>query len=105
MDIFPRRVIDVDWLVIRLSVYRFMMIVMSTAPSVEWLIPARLVIGFASGLASVVVPVYLGEIGIVLLAIMSFYTCVNTSVCSSANLARHIRDIDSVFNGYWYFNE
>jgi MFS transporter, SP family, solute carrier family 2 (facilitated glucose transporter), member 3 len=31
------------------------------APNVLWLTPARLVIGFASGLSTVVVPVYLGE--------------------------------------------
>lgn len=37
-------------------------VVMSLAPSVYYLIPARLIIGFASGLSSVVVPVYLGEI-------------------------------------------
>lgn len=37
-------------------------LIMTMAPSVLWLIPARLIIGFASGLASVVVPVYLGEI-------------------------------------------
>eukprot|EP01038_Epipyxis_sp_PR26KG_P013518 gene13518-18136_t len=37
-------------------------VIMSFAQSVMWLIPARLIIGFASGLASVVVPVYLGEI-------------------------------------------
>eukprot|EP00596_Hydrurales_sp_CCMP1899_P000568 CAMPEP_0119035618 /NCGR_PEP_ID=MMETSP1177-20130426/2755_1 /TAXON_ID=2985 /ORGANISM="Ochromonas sp, Strain CCMP1899" /LENGTH=563 /DNA_ID=CAMNT_0006994141 /DNA_START=164 /DNA_END=1855 /DNA_ORIENTATION=+ len=35
---------------------------MTLAPNVYWLIPARLIVGFASGLASVVVPVYLGEI-------------------------------------------
>ena len=35
---------------------------MCLAPSIYFLIPARLVIGFASGLSSVVVPVYLGEI-------------------------------------------
>lgn len=35
---------------------------MALAPSVHWLIPARLIVGFASGLASVVTPVYLGEI-------------------------------------------
>jgi SP family facilitated glucose transporter-like MFS transporter 3 len=37
-------------------------ILMTFAPSVYWLIPARLITGFASGLASVLVPVYLGEI-------------------------------------------
>lgn len=37
-------------------------VLMTLAPSVYWLIPARLIVGFASGLASVVVPVYLGEI-------------------------------------------
>ena len=36
-------------------------LLMTFAPSVYWLIPARLIIGFASGLSSVVVPVYLGE--------------------------------------------
>lgn len=35
---------------------------MTIAPNVYWLIPARFVVGLASGLASVVVPVYLGEI-------------------------------------------
>ena len=35
---------------------------MSFAQNIYWLIPARLVIGFASGLATVIVPVYLGEI-------------------------------------------
>jgi SP family facilitated glucose transporter-like MFS transporter 3 len=35
---------------------------MSLAQNVYQLIPARLIIGFASGLASVVVPVYLGEV-------------------------------------------
>jgi len=35
---------------------------MSISPSIYFLIPARLIIGFASGLSSVVVPVYLGEI-------------------------------------------
>jgi len=37
-------------------------ILMSLAPNIYWLIPARLICGFSSGLASVVVPVYLGEI-------------------------------------------
>ena len=37
-------------------------VIMTLAPNVYWLVPARLIIGFASGLASVVVPVYLGEI-------------------------------------------
>jgi SP family facilitated glucose transporter-like MFS transporter 3 len=37
-------------------------LMMSLAPSVLWLMPARLLIGFASGSSSVVVPVYLGEI-------------------------------------------
>ena len=36
--------------------------VMALAPSVYWLIPARFIVGFGSGLSSVVVPVYLGEI-------------------------------------------
>ena len=35
---------------------------MTLAPSIYWLIPARFILGFASGLSSVVVPVYLGEI-------------------------------------------
>ena len=35
---------------------------MSLAPNIYFLIPARLIIGCASGLSSVVVPVYLGEI-------------------------------------------
>ena len=37
-------------------------IAMTFAPSIYWLLPARFIIGFASGLATVVVPVYLGEI-------------------------------------------
>lgn len=37
-------------------------LMMTLAPNLLWLIPARLIIGFASGLSSVVVPVYLGEI-------------------------------------------
>jgi MFS transporter, SP family, solute carrier family 2 (facilitated glucose transporter), member 3 len=37
-------------------------LIMTFAPNVYWLIPARFIIGFASGLSSVVVPVYLGEI-------------------------------------------
>ena len=37
-------------------------LLMSLAPNIYFLIPARLIIGFASGLSSVVVPVYLGEI-------------------------------------------
>jgi predicted MFS family arabinose efflux permease len=32
-------------------------IIMTLAPNVYWLIPARLIIGFASGLASVVVSI------------------------------------------------
>jgi len=35
---------------------------MGFAWNVYWLIPARFLVGFASGLSSVVVPVYLGEI-------------------------------------------
>jgi hypothetical protein len=35
-------------------------LIMTFASSVYWLIPARLIIGFASGQSSVVVPVYLG---------------------------------------------
>ncbi len=37
-------------------------LLMTCALNVYWLIPARLLIGFASGVSSVVVPVYLGEI-------------------------------------------
>lgn len=37
-------------------------VIMTMAPNVYWLIPARLLIGFASGVSTVVVPVYLGEI-------------------------------------------
>eukprot|EP01035_Chromulina_nebulosa_P019114 gene19114-24948_t len=37
-------------------------LLMTIAPNIYWLFPARLIIGFASGLSSVVVPVYLGEI-------------------------------------------
>lgn len=37
-------------------------IIMTFAPSIWWLVPARLLIGFASGVSTVVVPVYLGEI-------------------------------------------
>jgi SP family facilitated glucose transporter-like MFS transporter 3 len=36
-------------------------LMMTLAPNVYWLIPSRFVIGFAAGLASVLVPVYLGE--------------------------------------------
>jgi MFS transporter, SP family, solute carrier family 2 (facilitated glucose transporter), member 3 len=42
-------------------IFLFGGLIMSLAPNIFWLIPARLVIGFASGLSSVVVPVYLGE--------------------------------------------
>ena len=35
---------------------------MAIAPNIYWLIPARFMCGFASGLTTVVVPVYLGEI-------------------------------------------
>lgn len=37
-------------------------LIMALAPDIMWLLPARLIIGFASGVSSVVVPVYLGEI-------------------------------------------
>ncbi len=37
-------------------------VIMTFAPNVYWLIPARLVIGLASGLCSVLIPVYLGEV-------------------------------------------
>jgi SP family facilitated glucose transporter-like MFS transporter 3 len=37
-------------------------LLMGLAMNVYWLIPARFLVGFASGLSSVVVPVYLGEI-------------------------------------------
>jgi len=37
-------------------------LIMTLAPNIYWLIPARFILGFASGLSSVVVPVYLGEI-------------------------------------------
>jgi MFS transporter, SP family, solute carrier family 2 (facilitated glucose transporter), member 3 len=37
-------------------------LLMSAAPGIYWLVPARFVVGVASGLSSVVVPVYLGEI-------------------------------------------
>jgi SP family facilitated glucose transporter-like MFS transporter 3 len=43
-------------------IFLFGGLVMTFATNVWWLIPARLIIGFASGLATVVVPVYLGEI-------------------------------------------
>ena len=35
---------------------------MGLAQNVYWLLPGRFLVGFASGLSSVVVPVYLGEI-------------------------------------------
>lgn len=41
-------------------IFLFGGLVMTLAPTIFWLIPARLIIGFASGLSSVVVPVYLG---------------------------------------------
>jgi MFS transporter, SP family, solute carrier family 2 (facilitated glucose transporter), member 3 len=37
-------------------------LLLSFAPTIMWLIPARLLIGFASGYASVIVPIYLGEL-------------------------------------------
>ena len=36
-------------------------LLMSLAPGMAWLVPARFVTGFASGLSTVLVPVYLGE--------------------------------------------
>lgn len=36
-------------------------LLMSLAPGMLWLVPARFVTGFASGLSTVLVPVYLGE--------------------------------------------
>lgn len=43
-------------------IFLFGGLLMTFAPSAEWLIPARCIIGFAAGVSSVVVPVYLGEI-------------------------------------------
>mmetsp|Transcript_20891 Transcript_20891/g.30069 ORF Transcript_20891/g.30069 Transcript_20891/m.30069 type:complete len:596 (+) Transcript_20891:72-1859(+) len=43
-------------------IFLFGGLILTLAPSILWIIPARLIIGFASGLSSVVVPVYLGEI-------------------------------------------
>jgi SP family facilitated glucose transporter-like MFS transporter 3 len=43
-------------------IFLFGGLLMTFAPNVYWLIPARFIIGFASGYASVLVPVYLGEI-------------------------------------------
>ncbi|CAM9832758.1 unnamed protein product [Discosporangium mesarthrocarpum] len=37
-------------------------LLLTLSPSVRWLIPARVVIGFASGFATVIVPIYLGEL-------------------------------------------
>mmetsp|Transcript_33337 Transcript_33337/g.72102 ORF Transcript_33337/g.72102 Transcript_33337/m.72102 type:complete len:811 (+) Transcript_33337:99-2531(+) len=37
-------------------------LIMTLAQSIYWLIPGRFVVGFASGVSSVVVPIYLGEI-------------------------------------------
>jgi MFS transporter, SP family, solute carrier family 2 (facilitated glucose transporter), member 3 len=45
-------------------IFLFGGLIMTLAPSIFWLLPARLVIGFASGLSSVVVPVYLGILAI-----------------------------------------
>lgn len=36
-------------------------LVMTLAPSMPWLVPGRFIAGFASGLSTVLVPVYLGE--------------------------------------------
>eukprot|EP01041_Mallomonas_annulata_P000929 gene929-1803_t len=47
-----------------MSIWIFLLggVCMTAAPNTFWLIPARLIIGFASGIVSVVGPVYLGEI-------------------------------------------
>ena len=49
-------------IMINTYIFFFGGVIMTLAPNVYWLWPARFIIGFASGLASVVVPVYLGEI-------------------------------------------
>ncbi len=47
---------------INIYVFLFGGLLLSIAANMYFIIVARLVIGFASGLASVLVPVYLGEI-------------------------------------------
>lgn len=49
-------------IIINMYLYLLGGIMLCTAPSIEWLIPARFVIGFSSGYASVIVPIYLGEL-------------------------------------------
>ena len=47
-------------IIVNVWIYFVGSIIMALAPNIYWLIPARIVIGVGSGLASVVVPIYLG---------------------------------------------
>lgn len=49
-------------LLIDAFIFLFGGLMLCFAPSIYWLIPARFVIGIASGFASVLVPIYLGEL-------------------------------------------
>ncbi|CAM9105512.1 unnamed protein product [Phaeothamnion confervicola] len=49
-------------IVLNAWVFLFGGLLFALAPSIYWLIPARFIIGFGSGYASVIVPIYLGEL-------------------------------------------